>query len=228
MITGDLNEVLGSEIDGISKLANDTGLIDLMANHNAAPPPATYAREAKRLDYALASISVSASLVLAGYEAFNSRIPSDHRGYFFDFNTTKLFGSNTPNFTDEQRQASDSVHTPETPVTQPMRRVQENGKMSSPGNRHSFAERLDTDALNASLTAEQRIPKYDTPAWSVVLTQAQHYAYILTKQLTALKTGIDHHRMLESELQSLTVSADISHHLPQTIEDCSKSLRQAK
>jgi exonuclease VII small subunit len=101
-------------------------------------------------------------------------------------------------------------------------------KLLSPSNRQAFAERFDTDVLNASLTAEKRIPKYDTPAWSVALTQARKYVSILTKQLTVLKTGIDHHRTLESELQSLPASIAISHNLPQTIEDCSKSLRQAK
>jgi endonuclease/exonuclease/phosphatase family metal-dependent hydrolase len=78
LITGDFNEALGSELDGMNKIATETGLIDIMAKHNVSPPPATYARGVKRLDYALASPSVSAALVSAGYEPFNSRIPSDH------------------------------------------------------------------------------------------------------------------------------------------------------
>ena len=236
IITGDFNEVLGSELDGIRKLANATGLIDLMANHNAATPPATFARGAKRLDYALASASVSDSIVSAGYEAFDSRIPSDHRGYFFDFNTTKLFGSETQELENRSRRVLQTSNAKQ--VTAYIRQKNQllsqcdafkrMEKLASPGNRHAFAERLDTDVLNSSLTAEKRIPKYDTPAWSVALTQARQYTSILTKQLTALKTGIDHHHTLESAIQLLPESADISHQLPQTIDDCSKRLRQAK
>ena len=236
LITGDFNEVLGSEIDGIGKLANETGLIDLMANHNASTPPATFARGGKRLDYALASTSVSAALVSAGYEAFDSRIPSDHRGYFFDFNTTKLFGSETQELETRTRRTLQTSNAKQ--VTEYIRQKHQllshcdafkrMGNLRKPGNRQAFAERLDTDVLNASLTAEKRIPKYETPAWSVALTQARQYVSILTKQLTALKTGIDHHHTLESELHALPESTDISHNLPHTIEDCSKSLRQAK
>ena len=55
LITGDFNEVLGSERDGMSQIVSETGLIDLMAAHNSADPtPATYTRGQKRLDYALA------------------------------------------------------------------------------------------------------------------------------------------------------------------------------
>ena len=236
LLTGDFNEVLGSELEGMSKIANATGLLDLMAKHNASTPPATYARGAKRLDYALASPAISAALVAAGYEAFDSRIPSDHRGYFFDFDTAKLFGSETQELETRPRRILQTSNTKQ--VTEYIRQkhslLQQCAaftrmlKLSSPGQRPAFAERLDADVLNASLTAEKRIPKYDTPAWSVVLTQARQYVSILTKQLTALRTGINHHQTLETALQSITETADISHQLPLTIEACSTRLRKAK
>ena len=207
-----------------------------MASHNASPSPATYARGTKRLDYALASMSIREALVSAGYEAFDSRIPSDHRGYFFDFNTNKLFGSETQELETRTRRTLQTSNAKQ--VTEYIRQKHQllshcdaftrMEKLQLPGNRHAFAERLDTDVLNASMTAEKRIPKYDTPAWSVTLTQARQYVSILTKQLSAIKTGIDHHHTLDSELQSLPASNDISHNLPQTIEECSRSLRQAK
>ena len=96
LITGDFNEVLGSERDGMSQIVSETGPIDLMAAHHSdVPPPATYARGHKRLDYALASPHVQAALQAAGYETFDNRIASDHRGYFLDFDTALLFGSET-------------------------------------------------------------------------------------------------------------------------------------
>ena len=236
LMTGDFNEVLGSDFDGMSKIANEAGLIDLMAKHNTSPPPATYSRGATRIDYALASPSVSAALVSAGYEAFDTRIPSDHRGYFFDFDTSKLFGSETQELETRTRRI---LHTSNAKqVTEYIRQKHKlllqcdafnrTNKLSNPGNRHAFADRLDTDVLNASITAEKRIPKYDTPAWSVALIQARYYVTILTKQLTALKTGMDHHNTLETALKLLPASAEISHSLPQTIAECSTRLRQAK
>jgi hypothetical protein len=97
LITGeDFNEVFGSERDGMSQIASETGLIDLMAAHHShKPPPATYARGQKRLDYVLASSNVQVALKAAGYEAFDNRIASDHQGYFLDFDTTTLFGLET-------------------------------------------------------------------------------------------------------------------------------------
>ena len=234
ILTGDFNEVLGSELDGMSIIANETGLIYLMAKHNASTPPATFARGAKRMDYALASQSVSNALVAAGYEAFDSRIPSDHRGYFFDFDTAKLFGSETQELETRTRRILQTSNNKQ--VTEYIRQKHllpqtcdaftRMIKLDSPGHRPAFAERLDADVLNASLAAEKRIPKYDTPAWSVELTQARHYVSIFTKQLTALRTdSIDHHQTLETTIQSIPESEAISHHLPQTIEECSTRLR---
>ena len=236
LLTGDFNEVFGSESDGMSKIANETGLIDMMAKHNPSTPPATYARGAKRLDYALASPAISEALVAAGYEAFDSRIPSDHRGYFFDFDTAKLFGSDTQELETRTRRILQTCNAKQ--VTEYIRQKHQlllhcdafnrSIKLSSPGHRQAFAERLDTDVLNASITAEKRIPKYDSPAWSVALTQARQYVSILTKQLTALRTGINHHNTLEIALKSIPASAEIIHTLPSTIEDCSYRLRKAK
>ena len=83
LITGDFNEVLGSDSDGMSKIASETGLLDIMAAHHLEQPPATYARGQKRFDSALASPRVMEALQAAGYEAFGHQIASDHRGYFF-------------------------------------------------------------------------------------------------------------------------------------------------
>ena len=95
LITGDFNEPLGVDPDGISKIAGDFKLLDLMASRHSSAPPATYARGSQRLDYALASSSVCQALHRAGYEAFNCRIATDHRGYYMDFRSEALFGSAT-------------------------------------------------------------------------------------------------------------------------------------
>ena len=95
LLVGDFNESLGSEIDGMSKMAADLNLIDLMKVRHTQSSPATYSRGRSRLDYGLATQHVASSMTKCGYESFNSRFPTDHRAYFFDFSTDQLFGSET-------------------------------------------------------------------------------------------------------------------------------------
>ena len=84
-----------------------------------------------------------------------------------------------------------------------------------------FAERLDSDLRDASLNAEKALPKFFEPAWSVELSQARKRKLILTKQLTALKTGLNHHDVLQKDIASL----DIPFEVPGSIPACSAALR---
>ena len=95
LLVGDFNEVLGSDPYGMSELTGNFGLIDLMAFRHSSTPPATYAQGSKRLDYALSGPTICNGVRKSGYEEFNSRIQSDHRGQYFDFDTQQLFGSDT-------------------------------------------------------------------------------------------------------------------------------------
>ena len=103
LLAGDFNEPLGADPDGMTKLATTCQLVDIMASRNSSKAPATFARGTTRLDYALASPRVCNALIKAGYESFNSRIPSDHRGFFMDFQSNKLFGSETQQLVDRSR-----------------------------------------------------------------------------------------------------------------------------
>jgi hypothetical protein len=93
MLYGDFNEVLGSQSNGVSKLARDFDLVDVMHAFHQIPGPATYARGRDRLDYILASPDVYHSITACGYDPFNERFFSDHRGYFVDMNIDQLFGN---------------------------------------------------------------------------------------------------------------------------------------
>ena len=232
LLTGDFNEALGTDPDGMAKLATTCQLLDIMSSRNSSKSPATFARGTSRLDYALASKHVQESLFLAGYEPFNSRISTDHRGYYMDFATSKLFGSDTQQLADRSRRQLSSSNPKQ--VTAYIRRKHEllqncNAfdrlhRLHPEGNRHQFAERLDSDILMASLTSEQSLPHFDEPAWSLELARARRVVSILTKQLTALKTGLDHQKILASDSQHLPTDF----RLPHTIPDCSTELRKAK
>jgi endonuclease/exonuclease/phosphatase family metal-dependent hydrolase len=96
LLLGDFNEAFASDDEGMLKMATTCGLLDLMTIRHSSTPPATYARGRTRLDYALATPHIAHAMTRAGYEPFQAKqFPSDHRPYYLDFDTAKLFGTNT-------------------------------------------------------------------------------------------------------------------------------------
>ena len=77
LMVGDFNEVFGSDVDGISKLAADFDLVNLMRVRHSDPLPPTYARGRSCIEYGLATETVADSLLRCGYEAFNERFTTD-------------------------------------------------------------------------------------------------------------------------------------------------------
>ena len=82
LLLGDFNENFGGDIDGIESIANDhIGLVHLMKHHHPTLVlPATYARGQRCIDYALGASRLQSFRIAAGYEPFNQRIHTDHRG----------------------------------------------------------------------------------------------------------------------------------------------------
>jgi hypothetical protein len=69
-------------------------------------------------------------------------------------------------------------------------------RLSHPGNRHAYAERLDKDILAASLAAEQKMKRYGSPAWSLELVEARRRVSFLSKCISMQKTGLNHEEQL--------------------------------
>ena len=231
LLLGDFNETLGSDPDGMSLIASRLQLIDLMASRHSSIPPATYARGSKRLDYALASQRFSQSLVACGYDSFNARFSSDHRGYFFDFNTAHLFGNPTQQLAtlNSRLLRASNIHQVTSYIDTKYELLlshnafERGHKLTFLGNRHQYAERLDNDVLATSLVAESRIPQFGAPAWSVELASARKLVQLLTKYLSAMRTHLDHTAVLAT---FATEFPDVS--IPATIRECSHRLRAAK
>jgi exonuclease III len=230
LVVGDFNEPLGAEPEGISQIASEYQLMDVMSSRHSSAHPATYARGTQRLDYALASEHVCNALQRAGYDPFNSGIATDHRGYYLDLHTETLFGSETQQLADRKRRELSSRNRKQ--VTAYIRRKYEllincnaferAARLHIPGERHAYAERLDKDVVDASLTAEKDLPKIFEPAWSVALAQARKKKLILTKQMSALKTGWDNTEVISYDMEQL----DEPFEVPVTIQSCSVAMRQ--
>ena len=113
LVLGDFNEAFGSDPEGMSKIAGQLGLVDIMASRHSSPLPTTFTPGIKCcLDYGLATQHVCDALQHARYEAFNARVHSDHRGYFMDFDTKHLFGTDNPDLVSPSKRGlrSNNIH----------------------------------------------------------------------------------------------------------------------
>ncbi|KAI2489362.1 hypothetical protein MHU86_25235 [Fragilaria crotonensis] len=204
-----------------------------MCTRYSSTPPATYARGRKRLDYALATAHVAVSLSQAGYEPFNLKFPSDHRAYFLDFDTVRLFGTDTQQLGVHSERILRSNNVAQTTQYIKLKydmllahnAFDRGNRLTLPGEKHNFAERLDRDVLAASLASEQQLRKFGDPAWSVELDKAQKSVTSMTKCLSMARTGLDITSYLTPPTQA---KWDTPFIIPTTIQECSKQLREAK
>ena len=95
ILAGDMNEVIGLDTRGMSKLLGECGLLDACLERHGLTDFTTYQRGNRVIDYILVDRNVMQSIQSIGYEPFNIHIISDHRGIFIDLAMPQCFGSNT-------------------------------------------------------------------------------------------------------------------------------------
>ena len=230
---GDFNKRMGDDPNGMSRINAEYHLVDILANrHPTLTEPATYARGRKRLDYALGTHRVASSLLAGGYEQFFFRFHTDHRALYMDISTEGLFGSPTQQLAKMVERGLHSRNVKQVThyiaekhkmltASNVFERLQ---KLTLPGNRHRYAEKIDTDVVSRSISAEKRTSKYRAPQWSIALIEARTKVSILSKYLSMYKMGIDMHHIITTEMQTLTASFQ----LPQSAQECNVALRMAK
>ena len=97
-------------------------------------------------------------------------------------------------------------------------------RLSLPGDRHAYLERLDKDVVKASLDAERKKKHFREPACSVELAQSRQKVSILKKCLSAIRTGLDHRNILSHDITNAGLTIEI----PSTLQECSSQLRTAQ
>ena len=175
------------------------------------------------MDYALGTPHVVNSVITAGYEAFKARYHTDHRSYYIDFSTDILFGvhiqpmaryeprilrSNNPNQVTAYLKAKHKILVDHNVFL----RIQQ---LERPGDRHQYAERIDKDIVAASLAAEQSIPHYDKPQWSIELSKTRKKVQILKKCLSMERTSIENREVIIREWQERAPSEE----MPTTVRE---------
>ena len=85
---------MGDNPDGMATIARQCGLIDIIYHlHGPQPKFRTYDKGRTVIDYLFVTEDVVPTVNAAGYMPFNHRVHSDHRGFYLDIDTAKLFGS---------------------------------------------------------------------------------------------------------------------------------------
>jgi hypothetical protein len=97
-------------------------------------------------------------------------------------------------------------------------------QLTLPGNRHVFAERLDSDVLKASLDAEKRIKSFREPAWSIALSKARRKKVILKKWLTMHRIGLDHAQIIRRDMEAVEIEMP----LPTSKQQCNSMMREVQ
>jgi len=170
-------------------------------------------------------------MLAMGYEHFNARLSLDHRGLFLDFDTAKLFGSPTPDLATPTRRMlkSNNAHQVTAYIDHMYHLLlahnafDRGDRLTYPGIRHQFAERLDRDVLAASLAAEASIPQFGEHAWSIELSRARRRVQYLRKCLSAFRTLFDSTSLLNE--YAIAFPDD---EVPRNQGHCSKLLRYAQ
>ncbi len=232
ILFGDFNEALGSDSNGISTFARNYSLVDVMHSKHQLPDPATYARGHDRLDYVLASPEIYQAVTACGYEPFNERFFSDHRGYFVDLEITQLFGNELQHlaalpFRDvrgkDSKCVTQYVEAKDTYLQDHdfYKRIKKLKALETEDP--DFAEAIDRDWLRGSLTAGKQARKVKKTWWSSILAKAKAETNLYRTLLSMLRQNRDYHTQLA---RLRTANPDIP--VPDNKRDCSKALRAAR
>ena len=233
LLTGDFNECIGQDYDGMIRVMEECQLVDIMTRcHPDKQLPSTYARGHRCLDYALATDAVAAAVQYAGYEPFNSHFHTDHRPYFIDLATPVLFGLQVQSLAKHQPRVlqASNIHQVTEYIGKKFEYLCHHNvferaqRLLLPGNRREFAERIDKDVLSASLAAEQKIKRFGEPQWSIELAKVRKKAQVLQKQMSMIRTGIANHDTVQREWLDIG-NCDT---LPISARECSTLLRVTK
>ena len=228
LLVGDFNEPLSDSGEGISRLASELNLIDVMKERLGSTNFATYIRGRERIDFCLASTEVFQALHDACYEPFEGRLAkSDHRGMILDFNSDLLFGNTTQclaplpvrEFTIKDRKAvCDYVQAKHRYLQEHKyaERLAKAKRYWSP----RIQERLDTDFQRASIFAAKQCTKKPNIAYSNELARLCRYKNIVLKVISSMRLQ----RPFDPTADCLYREGD-NFHIPESLDECQKLCR---
>ena len=235
LLVGDFNEAIGSNTSGMAKISRVCKLGDaFLYQHGINDRPATWHEDSKRIDYALASPSIMHAITACGYDPFGYRIDSDHRGFFMDFNTEKLFRNGTfPMAPLSKRDftASDPKNVVNYIIAKGSElsdhhnlaaRITALNSLTEPND--DLAKQLDRDMVRASNHAAKTCRKQHQEPWSPALAKGWGLVHYYKVIFSMHKTGRDTNAVLERIKNKFKILEEA----PTTMEDAQTLLKKAQ
>jgi hypothetical protein len=225
ILVGDFNEPM-TEQSSTARIAAKHSLVNIMFQQNSHAPEAnTYSRGSTRINYALISPDLLATVKSCGYEQFHKRIKSDHQGMFIDFDTELFFGNDTHqmsamahrDFTAKNPENNTKyIEANFSHLSQQRFFAHLEDLQNKPNGDHEQAKKLDRMLTEASTVAIKKVKRFYRLWWSLLLTKARAIVEVLRRQLSGFKTGTDVRKVLLERI--LDLSLDLI--LPTTKLEC--------
>ena len=230
VIMGDFNEEIGADSEGMVRIMEEGGVVDLMTARHQKTSPATFERGKDCIDYVLASPNILQAITHAGYTPQSGGLFSDHRGLFMDIDIETALGgrlSQIPTSTGRTFEASSpalvtkylEAATTALATRNVMDRVQKLLAKNEPD--HKQAEAIDNDITRMLLFAASTIRKYRPPPWVEELHHTRRRVRLWKGHLKALRKG----KTPAKSLKSLHNSVPADQIFPTTGPECQKLLR---
>ena len=234
ILAGDFNEPLILESSNTSKICQALSLVDIMQmRHPTTNKQATHIRGSKRIDYFLISESLLPSVQACGYNPFNYRLHSNHRGMFLDLHTPTAFGNH--NAALASLPSRDLRSKDASAITKYINAKHDHllvnnffsnldALIANPEFDPATAEKLDALLVQSAFHAGKQCRARQRDWWSATLTKQQTKTNILRRLMSGFCNNVIMRPVLEQRLKLLKITMD----LPTTAAECNIALQAAQ
>jgi hypothetical protein len=220
ILTGDFNEIVGDDSNGMAKVLLAGNLTDAHSNQHSTVDITTYTRGKKRLDYVFVTPRLVDHILRSRYELFHAQITSDHRGYFVDFALAGFLDRQLPSIFSASSRAIRGTHPSNiTKYVEHLngyfeeRDIYRKVKLQKNWYEPKRLEALDQEITKGMLEAEDQCRIYYRQTWKKEVNEVMTTANILRIQISCLKNNIDCTKQLAQKQamlkQEITLPTDI-------------------
>jgi hypothetical protein len=231
ILTGDFNELVGDEPNGMTKVLSAGGLTDAHSHQHGEVDITTYTRGTKRLDYVFVTPRLIDHILRSGYESFHARIASDHRGYFVDFALAGFLDRQLPSIFSASSRAIRGTHPSNiTKYVEYLDEYLEERDMYRKVKEQKYwynkekLEKLDRIITMGMLEAEDQCRIHYRQPWSKEVNEVMTTANILRINLSSIKNNLDCTKQIEQKQSLLKNKIKI----PTDIHEATIALRLAQ
>jgi hypothetical protein len=231
ILTGDFNELVGDDPRGMLKVLSEGDLTDAHEYQHGTVDITTYTRGVKRLDHVFVTPRLVEHILQSGYESFHARIPSNHRGYFVDFDLAGFLDRQLPSIVSATSRAIRGTHPSNiTKYKEYLNEYLEERDVYRKAKEQKYwyekdkLEKLDWEITKGMLEADEQCRIHHSQPWTKEVNEVMTTANILRIHLSSMKNNTDYTKQI-SQKQSLLKNKIV---LPPEIKEASMALSLAQ